>query len=224
MTPRLFDPPTETKMGAHALVLDIEQGSPEWLTARCGIPTASRFDEIVTSAGKPTSGEKRHSYVCELVGELIGGTTTEHFQTAAMEHGRNMEPKARGWYQMTTSRTVEQVGFVMHDSRQWGASPDGLVGDDSGIEIKSPWRKGFIKALLDKRALPLAYTVQVQAEMWVCERQTWDFVLYSEDHNLLPVIVPVGADAKLHAAFDELIPAFVEELTAAHDRALERMQ
>ena len=224
MTPRLFDPPTETKMGAHALVLDIEQGSPEWLTARCGMPTASRFNEIVTSTGKPTSGDKRHSYLCELVGELIGRTTTEHFQTAAMEHGRMLEPKARGWYAMTTGRTVEQVGFVMHDSRQWGASPDGLVGDTSGIEIKCPLRKGFIKALLDKRTIPTAYVVQVQAEMWICERQTWDFVLYSEDANMRPLIVPVGYDAKMHTAFDELLPAFCEELKAAHERALERMQ
>jgi hypothetical protein len=34
---------------------DVTQGSPEWLEARLGIPTASEFDKIITPTGKPST-------------------------------------------------------------------------------------------------------------------------------------------------------------------------
>jgi len=34
------------------IIHEVEQNTPEWLTLRLGIPTASMFDKIVTPAGK----------------------------------------------------------------------------------------------------------------------------------------------------------------------------
>ena len=32
-------------------IIDVEQGSPEWFKARVGLPTASRFSEILAEGG-----------------------------------------------------------------------------------------------------------------------------------------------------------------------------
>jgi len=37
------------------IILDHEQGSPEWLAARLGKPSASMFNKLITQTGKPSS-------------------------------------------------------------------------------------------------------------------------------------------------------------------------
>ena len=219
----LFDAPTETRMGKHAIVLECDQGSGQWFGARLGIATASRFSDIITPTGKPTTGQKRDQYINEMVGEKITGCVQEHFTTAAMEQGKAREPRARGWYEMETGKSVRQVGFVLHDSRRYGCSPDGLVGEDSGLEIKCPLRQTFIKHMRDPKPVPSDYIVQMQASMWICERPQWDFVLYSEDKNLRPMIQTVLADYELHKVFADMLPVFCDEVAAAEKSVRERM-
>jgi len=51
-------------------IINLEQGSDEWLKARLGKPTASRFGDIIT----PDKGDKSKTYTTylyELLGELL---------------------------------------------------------------------------------------------------------------------------------------------------------
>jgi hypothetical protein len=120
-------------------MVDMVQGSPEWLDARCGKATASRIADIlaVKKDGKPTA--ERERYLMELVGERLTGLTTQHYLTGPMLEGSEREPQAADAYAFLHGADVEKVGFVEHPTiAMAGASPDRLVGDVGLVEIKCP--------------------------------------------------------------------------------------
>lgn len=155
-------------------ILDLEQGTQEWLEARLGCPSGSGFSKIITSSGQPSSSAE--TYINQLIAELITGETTYVHVTEAMQRGTELEEFARMNYELETDREVTQVGFCMHDSLKCGVSPDGLV-DDGGLEIKCPTPSTHVK-YLRKGALPTEYKAQVQGCLWITEREWWDFMSY----------------------------------------------
>ena len=114
-------------------IIDCEQGSDEWRSARCGIPTASRFSEILAKG----EGRTRAKYLRELAAERMRGyPEPDSYSNSHMDRGHEQEAEARALYSMTFANSpVRRVGFI-HNGRA-GCSPDSLVGDDGGLEIKS---------------------------------------------------------------------------------------
>jgi exodeoxyribonuclease (lambda-induced) len=51
-----------------------------------------------------------------------------------MERGINLEPEARGWFQVETGMPVRKAGFIEHESGLAGISPDGYV--DGAVDSK----------------------------------------------------------------------------------------
>lgn len=157
-------------------ILEMEQGTPEWLQARLGCPSGSGFSKLVTSGGTPSaSGE---TYINELIAELVTGESTHLEPNAWMVRGTELEPKARQFYEFENDVVVQEVGFCMHDTLRCGVSPDGLVGD-GGIEIKCPKPSTHVK-YLRKQKLPNEYKAQVMGCLWITEREWWDFISYNE--------------------------------------------
>ena len=70
-------------------IINCIQGSPEWFQARCGIPTASGFEKILTASGKPS--KQREKYLYQLAGEKVTGKPEETYQNGAMKRGTEME-------------------------------------------------------------------------------------------------------------------------------------
>jgi hypothetical protein len=74
---------------------------------------------------------------------------------------------------------VEQVGFITNN--HWGFtigySPDGLVGDDGLIEVKTRMQKHQMATILAD-AVPEEYLVQIQTGLLVSERKWCDFISY----------------------------------------------
>jgi hypothetical protein len=97
-----------------------------------------------------------------------------------MMRGTLHEPYARDRYAEHNGVEVQQVGFVIRD--EWGirlgASPDGLVGEDGGIEIKCPRAKAHIQTILSGQ-VPAHNMAQVMATLLVTGRDWWDFVSFS---------------------------------------------
>lgn len=180
-------------------VHDFEQGTPEWLQARLGIPTASCFSKLITSAGKKST--QIDGYLNTLVAESLMGEPAESFQTDWMARGNELEPEARAWYEFQTDSDIQQVGFVTLDDSTAGASPDGLT-DGSGLELKCPKAETHVGYLRSNK-LPAAYVPQVQGCMWICERETWDFVSY---HPLMPkLLITVQRDDAFIATLAGLV-------------------
>lgn len=155
------------------------QGSPEWLADRCGVASASRFAAIMATIKSGEAAERRN-YRADLIVERLTGKPLETFQTAAMRQGIEREPDARRAYEARTGNLVDQVGFCRHDVLLVGASPDGLVDEDGGLEIKCPERPTHLR-YLQQDMEPPEYTWQIQGGMWITGRAWWDFVSYNPD-------------------------------------------
>jgi len=150
-------------------IFDCEQGSDDWFSARLGIVTASHFKDVLnTKTGRGT-------YMMRLVAEKQQGKPQDSFQSKAMENGVLYEEHARKYYEALYGVSVEQVGFIKMG--QIGASPDGLVGDDGGVEIKCSDGPTHYRIILADK-MPTAHIPQVQGNIWVSGRKWWDFISY----------------------------------------------
>ena len=108
------------------------------------------------------------------------------------------------------------VGFVYRDADKLvGCSPDGIVGDDGLIELKCP-KPGTHLRWLSVGTVPRQHSIQVQGQLWVSGLAWVDFMSYHP--GLPPLIVRAEPDEKLQAAFDEAIPAFIDELMAGREK------
>jgi hypothetical protein len=124
-------------------------------------------------AGEP--GAKRIAYRRELIAERILGRAADHFVTRYMEEGSEREAEARSMYEAATEQLVVPVNFVLHPIFDFsGATPDGLVGSDGLLEIKSPKPETLLE-WLETSQVPDEYVKQCQWEMVCCERQWADF-------------------------------------------------
>lgn len=117
---------------------NFEQSSPEWLQCRAGKITASRCKDArdALKSGKPSG--KQTAYAAQVAVEKIAGRPVDQaFQNWQMKEGHVQEPLARMAYEEITGYLVEEVGAFATDDDHFLYSPDGTVGDDGLIEIKS---------------------------------------------------------------------------------------
>lgn len=189
--------------------VDCQQGTPEWTQARLGIPTASQFDRIVTASGKPSKSAER--YMCELLAEkMLGHPVVDWAGNDWTHRGTELETEAVRWYEFERDTEVEAVGFVMRDDRQAGCSPDRLVGNDGLLQIKCPSAAVHVSYLLGMDDI---YKVQVQGELYICEREWSDLVSY---HPSLPrAVVRVHRDDEFIAALAKGLDSFIGRIRAA---------
>lgn len=162
---------------------DIIQGSDEWHRARLGLLTASEVRLILTPTLKAANNEKLRAHIWELAAQRISDYVEPTYIGDEMLRGYEDEILARDLYAKTYA-PVQEVGIVTND--KWGftlgCSPDGLVGDDGGIECKSRRQKYQVQTIVEHYrdgTIPEEYVLQVQSEMLICERKWWDFISYS---------------------------------------------
>jgi len=97
---------------------------------------------------------------------------------------------------------VTEVGFCMHDILRCGVSPDGLIGDDGGIEIKCPKPSTHVKYLRNGK-LPSEYKAQVMGCLWITGREWWDFMSY---HPQMPnLLIRVHRDEEYINQLERLV-------------------
>jgi putative phage-type endonuclease len=155
----------------------MNQGSPEWLQARCGLVTASRISDVLAKV-KTGEAASRKDYRAQLIAERLSGKPAESFSNAAMQWGTETEPFARAAYELATDYMVDQVGLIRHpDIIFAGASPDGLINHDGLIEIKCPNTATHIEYALSGKA-PAKYQNQMLWQMECTGREWCDFASF----------------------------------------------
>lgn len=195
--------------------VECDQYSSEWWSARCGIPTASEFARILTPKTL-TMGAGAQSYINELIAQQFDPNygLVEGYVSAAMKNGTIMEPEVRRTYEFEYDCHVEQVGFCLTDDRRFGCSPDGLIGDEGGVEIKSPnpaTHVGYLRA----GVLPEAYVMQVHGCLIVTGRKWWDFISHCPGTALPKFTVRVKPDG-----ITEALRVGLEQFHEAYQKAL----
>lgn len=166
-------------MSVH--IIECPQGSPEWFDARKGIPTASKFATIMSSPSGRGEMPIRTRYLYELAAEIVTGKALpEGYKSAAMERGNEQEVELRSAFALVSDYKVRQVGFVINDGlikgARIGASPDSLIDPDGGLEIKSENPATLLKRIFNNE-YPTEHMLQVQGNMWVCERDHWEVAI-----------------------------------------------
>lgn len=180
-----------------------EQGSDEWMRLRAGLPTASEFSSILAKG----EGKTRRAYMLRLAGEIITGEPAETFSNAHMERGKIMEDSAREHYAFLRDVEPERVGFITNDGM--GCSPDSLIDDDCGLEIKTALPHIQIERLL-RNDLPPEHKAQVHGSMLVADRPRWEFMSYWP--KMPPLIIPLKRDDLYCATLRSEIDRFKDEL------------
>lgn len=189
---------------------DLIQGSDEWLEARRGLVTASVVGKLLTASTiKPASNDDSRGLTILLAAERITGWTEPTFMTSDMMRGVEDEPRARDLYSEHYS-PVRESGFMVRDD--WGFrigySPDGLVGDDGLIEVKSRRAKGQLQTILTND-VPRFNMAQLQCGLLVSGREWIDYISYAGG---MPLFVKrVLPDPRWH----EAIVAAVSQLEDA---------
>jgi len=114
---------------------DVQQNSDAWHELRLGKATASNFAVIMANAPN-AFGDPAKRYALQIALERITGRkATYGFSNDHMERGNEQEPLARMIYEDLFFADVSNGGFF--DCGEYGDSPDGLIGDEGVIEIKS---------------------------------------------------------------------------------------
>lgn len=133
---------------------------------------------------EPASNEASRSLTDYLVAERITGHTEETRITDDMFRGICDEPIARDLYAEHYA-PVNEVGFITED--HWGFtigySPDGLVGDEGLIEVKSRRQKSQFRTIING-AVPIEHMAQMQAGLLVTGRKWCDFISYAGGMHL----------------------------------------
>jgi len=198
------------------IICENKQGTPEWLQDRLGVPSASCFKNILTSTGKVS--KSRQEYMYELAGERITGERVEIFKTAHMERGHAQEIEARETYEYQNDVTVEEVGFCFPDEyKKFGASPDGLVGENGGLEIKTCLPKIQIKRL-EKGWKGTEHKLQVLGCLLVTGREWWDLMSYSPGFK--PITIRFTKEDPLIEVLDKELLFFGMELKELVERLM----
>lgn len=190
-------------------IITADQGTPEWFAARLGRATGSKFSDVL-AGGK---GLTRKAYAVQLALEIVTGKQAETFTNQAMQDGTEQEPIARALYEAYTGNFVDEVGFCLHDSMECGVSPDGLINEDGGLEIKCP-KASTHAGYLAIPAEPSAYTAQIQGCMWVTGRSWWDFVSYHPDfpENAQLIVRRIKRDSDYIVKLEQAVKAFRNEV------------
>lgn len=185
---------------------DLIQGSDEWLAQRLGLITASEAKLFITPTLKVANNDKTRAHAFELAFQRITNFVEPAYVSDAMLRGQADEVYARDAY-AEHHAPVEQVGFVTNASLGFtiGYSPDGLVGDDGLIEIKSRSGKYQVQTIAED-TVPDDFAIQLQTGLLVTGRKWIDFVSYCGG---LPVFVKrVEPDPEVQEAIIAAATAF----------------
>jgi len=200
---------------------NVAQGSPEWLRARMGKPTASQFHRIMTPSGKSSS--QAGAYMYELVAELILGAPLEHDSMPWMDRGKSLEEEARRFYEFQRDIDIEMVGLVTAWGGTIGASPDGFAGADGLIEIKCPRPSTHVAYLyaMDSGvgSVDKDYMIQAQGQMLVTGRQWVDILSYCP--GIPEALIRVPRDEETQKALTLHLRDFVALLAKRVETATE---
>lgn len=180
-------------------LIDVQQNSPEWFAERIGRKTTSVFNRFMANYGK-AFGDPAKKLAEKLAVERVTGERIEEFSNAYTDRGHEFEPFARERYVEDTFEQAETCGIFINGLN--GCSPDGLVGDNGLIEIKTVVYNVQFERLRNG-GYDSKYRWQIQGALWITGREWVDYCSYCPEmpENKQLYIYRVYPDPK---AFDML--------------------
>jgi putative phage-type endonuclease len=195
---------------------EIEQGTDEWHALRRGMITASAVKAIMTPSGKTANNATSRTHLLKLLAERLTSESDPSYYNDDMARGHLLEPYARDLYSKHYAPVVE-CGFITRNlgGCVLGYSPDGLVGDDGLIEIKSRLAKHHLASLLADE-VPSEYMLQMQTGLAVTGREWCDYISYTPGlplfvSRVLPDSITIAQIELAALAAEEQISSMLDE-------------
>jgi hypothetical protein len=195
-----------------------EQGSLQWLMARAGVVTASELDALISPFGAIRKGDGVWTYLTKKLAEKWSGAPLPSGSTFDMEQGQILEEKAKPAFTIETGIAIENVAFITSDDGLFGCSPDSIIGNESGVEIKCPRLETHVGYLLDG-VLPPQYVAQIQGSMFVTGFKTWHFFSYRR--KIPPLHLVIERDEKYQASLKSALEGFKAQFDKAWNKLVE---
>jgi len=203
------------------IIHNVAQRSEEWARLRWGKFTATDFGDLMpTPKQGPNDWNKAQLKIIYLVAsERMTGFPDDYdpdrYLSKAVEHGKSTEFDAAIDYEMNTGRATQEVGFVEYS--EWiGCSPDRLVGDDGGLEIKCPNSDTHLRYVTEPGSLEADYEYQCHGGMLCTGREWWDLLSYDPRFT-----IPSKRFYLVRIHRDE---AIIEAMKARLDLAVEKVK
>ncbi|SRR6266478_4201244 len=199
----------------------MKQQTEEWFAARLGKVTGSRITDVLAKGKGREEAVTREGYRAELMLERYTRLSQEKtYKSGAMMGGLEAEPHARNAFRFDRGVEVVEVGFIDHPTIPFfGCSPDGLIGDDGGVEFKCPEPAAFSRAM--RGEMPARkYLLQCQTNMACTQRGWWELVTYRDGCPLIRV--RVSRSEEVIAEIEREVRKFLDEVDRDLDEALRR--
>lgn len=205
------------------MFIDVAQNTPEWDELRIGKMTSSKLGIIMANFGK-AFGEPAKQYAIEIaLGQITGQPVSGGFHSKDLERGHEDEPIASMIYQDQYFCDVTNGGF--YDLGDYGCSPDGHVGSDGLVEIKSALAHIHYERIRKQNCGSATYKWQMLGNMKAAEKDWIDFISYCSsfpDEKKLYVIRYLANDfQKEFDMIDERLNQFRPLITKARETILE---
>lgn len=198
---------------------DIAQNGVDWMILRSGKVTASEMDALISPLGKIRTGDGVNTYLNQKLCERwMGGPLPSVIGVFDMEQGKLLEERAKPAFTLHTGLEIQNVGFIETDNGLAGCSPDGMIGNECGVEIKCPRMDTHIGYLLTGE-LPKQYVAQVQGSMFVTGFKRWHF--FSFHRQFPPLHLLIERDEAFQEALGTAIEDFGKQLDSAMNRLIE---
>jgi exodeoxyribonuclease (lambda-induced) len=191
---------------------DYPQGSEDWLAVRKGCITGSRFKDCRDRLKSGAPSKACISYAHDTARERAGGKAPSKFTNSAMKFGTEQEPLARLAYEAATGNLVEEVGFFTTEDGLFGLSPDGLIGDDGVLEVKTMVSSDTLFDAMVEGDIS-EYLDQCTGYLWLLGRQWVDLVLWAPDLEPLGLhmkIIRITRDESVIEALEADLMKFAE--------------
>lgn len=207
------------------IIHTMPQRSEEWNAIRSGKFTATDFGKLMPTAkqGPEDFNATQMAIIYRVAAERLTGLKKgSDWGSAPKDFGIETEDEARVSFMLETGLDVYEVGFV--EFNEWiGCSPDGLIGDDEGLEIKCPNSDTHLRYLNRPEDLLDDYRYQCVGGLLCTGRERWHLYSYDprfESERMRSVHVIIERDEaemcllgnRLNEAIDK-----VEEITNARN-------
>jgi hypothetical protein len=193
-------------------IIGADQKSEAWFQTKLGVLSASNASKIIAKK----DSETRWTYLCEIVAQICTGEQKQ-IRGEALDWGNQHEDGCRAYYEFDTGHKLTPLSFVFKDdSFREGCSPDALVTDIKGCEIKCPFAsENYIKFLLEDDVKG-EWEKQIQYTMRVLDAEQWDFAQYDPRMKIKPMHrIFRERDEKMQKTFADAVPQFLHDVDEA---------
>lgn len=201
-----------------------DQGSEAWENIRAGRFTSSQIYMIMDCGKRPMTekelaarpkkgpGSKTTlvpdpskmskdglTYIRQKVAEVLTGKPKPPSYAYPLVYGKETEPEAVEYFEKVTGLKCDETGFQPWTDHA-GGSPDRLIGEADGLEVKSPWASEnqiaylMLTDVYDLKRMYPEYYWQCVSLMLFTNRKRWHFCTFDprmkeDKHKMTHLII-----------------------------------